>query len=217
MRIAIIGCGFVADLYMATLARHPQLELIGVFDRDPVRAARFAAFHGLHTWPRLEDLLSDPRVETVLNLTNPRSHFEVSKACHDAGKHVYSEKPLAMTVPDAEALVALAERQGLRISGAPSRLLAEPAQTMWKALRDGAIGKPYLAYAEMDDGLLHRMAFRKWISPSGAPWPYQDELEVGNTLEHAGYALTWLCAFFGPAEWSPTRASTSRWRSRGRT
>jgi predicted dehydrogenase len=200
MRIALVGCGFVADLYMATLARHAELELVGVFDRDAVRAARFAAFHGLSSYASLDDLLADGRVETVLNLTNPRSHFEVSRACLEAGKHVYTEKPLAMALDDAEALVALAEARGLRISGAPSRVLAEPAQTMWRALRDGAIGEPYLAYAEMDDGLLHRMAFRKWISPSGAPWPYRDELEVGNTLEHAGYALTWLAAFFGPAE-----------------
>lgn len=200
MRIAFVGCGYVADLYMATLRRHPELELVGVHDRDPVRQARFSAYHGLSSWPTLEALLADDRVEMVLNLTNPRSHFEVTRACLEAGKHVYSEKPLAMEVSQAEELVALAARKGVRLSGAPSRLLAEPAQTMWKALRDGVIGKPYLAYAEMDDGLLHRMAFRGWISPSGAPWPYVDELEVGNTLEHAGYALTWLVAFFGPAE-----------------
>ena len=196
MRIAFVGCGYVADLYMATLRRHPELELVGVHDRDPVRQARFSAYHGLSSWPTLEALLADERVEMVLNLTNPRSHFEVTRACLEAGKHVYSEKPLAMEVSQAEELVALAARKGVRISGAPSRLLAEPAQTMWKALRDGAIGKPYLAYAEMDDGLLHRMAFRGWISPSGAPWPYVDELEVGNTLEHAGYALTWLCLLY---------------------
>lgn len=200
MRIAFVGCGYVADLYMATLRRHPQLDLIGVFDRDPVRTARFAAYHGLSSWASLEDLLADERVDAVLNLTNPGSHFEVSRACLEAEKHVYSEKPLAMEVEDAEELVRLAAARGVRISGAPSRLLAEPAQTMWKALREGVIGTPYLAYAEMDDGLLHRMSFRSWISPSGAPWPYVDELEVGNTLEHAGYALTWLVAFFGPAE-----------------
>jgi len=199
MRIAIVGCGFVADLYMATLARHPELELVGVFDRDPVRMARFSAYHALASYPTMDDLLADDRVETILNLTNPRSHFEVSRAALMAGKHVYSEKPLAMEVQDAEALVALAEDKNLRISGAPSRVLAEPAQTMWKLLRDGAVGTPYLAYAEMDDGLLHRMAFRQWKSTSGAQWPYIDELEVGNTLEHAGYALTWLVAFFGPA------------------
>jgi predicted dehydrogenase len=71
---------------------------------------------------------------------------------------------------------------------------------MWKALRDGLVGRPRLAYAEMDDGLLHTMDFREWRGDSGAPWPYVDELETGCTVEHAGYALTWLTAFFGPAE-----------------
>jgi predicted dehydrogenase len=120
---------------------------------------------------------------------------------------VYSEKPLALSLEDARGLAALAEDRGLYLSGAPSRLLGEPAQTMWKAVREGAIGQPHLAYAEMDDGLLHKMDFRDWTGPSGARWPFQDELEMGCTIEHAGYALTWLAAFFGPAE-SVTAFST---------
>lgn len=196
--IALIGCGFVADLYLETLRSHASLHLHGVFDRDRGRSFAFARRHGVEVYHDLADLLGDPRVELVLNLTNPHAHYEVSRACLQAGKHVYSEKPLAMRVEDARALVDLAEASGLRLSGAPSRLLGRPAQTLWKALREGSIGRPYLAYAEMDDGLLHRMAYRRWIGASGAPWPYVDELEVGNTLEHAGYALTWLVAMLGP-------------------
>lgn len=198
--IAIIGCGFVADLYLETLRRHATLDLHGVFDRDTGRSFAFARRHGVELYHDLESLLGDSRVELVLNLTNPHAHYEVSRTCLEAGKHVYSEKPLAMRVDDARALVALAEARGLQLSGAPSRLLGRPAQTLWKALRDGRIGRPYLAYAEMDDGLLHRMAYRRWIGTSGAAWPYVDELEVGNTLEHAGYALTWLAALFGPVK-----------------
>lgn len=196
--IAIIGCGFVADLYLETLRKHAQLELHGVFDRDSGRSFAFARRHAVEVYPDLASLLADPRVELVLNLTNPHAHYTVSRTCLEAGKHVYSEKPLAMRVEDARELVALAEARGLLLSGAPSRLLGRPAQTLWKALRDGRIGRPYLAYAEMDDGLLHRMAYRRWIGASGAPWPHVDELEVGNTLEHAGYALTWLVAMLGP-------------------
>ena len=196
--IALIGCGFVADLYLETLRKHAQLDLRGVFDRDPGRSFAFARRHAVEVYPDLASLLADPRVELVLNLTNPHAHYEVSRACLEAGKHVYSEKPLAMRVEEARELVALAEARGLLLSGAPSRLLGRPAQTLWKALREGRIGRPYLAYAEMDDGLLHRMAYRRWIGASGAPWPHVDELEVGNTLEHAGYALTWLVAMLGP-------------------
>jgi predicted dehydrogenase len=200
MRIAIVGCGFVADLYLRTLPVHPELDLLGVMDRDEARAERFASFHRVPKYGSLAQLLADPDVQLVLNLTNPRSHFEVSEACLRAGKHVYSEKPLGMTYEEAEGLVRLAEEKGLYLSGAPSRLLGDTAQTMWKAIRDGAVGKVRLAYAEMDDGLLHRMNYKRWISASGAPWPYKDEFEVGCTVEHAGYALTWLAAFFGPAE-----------------
>ncbi len=199
MRIAMVGCGFVADLYMETLHRHSDLELVCAWDRDAARLFAFCRHHGVRMATGLDEVLEDLGIDTVLNLTNPHEHFQISRACLEAGKHVYSEKPLAMCLEDAEALVALSERKGLRLSGAPSRLLGRPAQTMWKALRDGRIGQPYLAYAEMDDGLLHRMGVRRWRGASGAPWPYRDELEVGNTIEHAGYALTWLCAFFGPA------------------
>lgn len=199
MNIAIVGCGFVADYYMATLPAHPELNLIGVTDRDPARLARFSGFHRVHTFQSLDELLKDDRVEIVLNLTNPRSHFEVSRACLDAGKHVYSEKPLAMDLDQAKVLVELAEGRGLRLSSAPCSLLGETAQAVWKALRERQIGDVRLVYAEMDDGMVFKMPYRHWLSASGAPWPAKDEFEVGCTFEHAGYYLTWLPAFFGPA------------------
>lgn len=199
MNLAIVGGGFVADYYLATLPRYPELKVAGVFDRDPDRAAQFTAFHNLRRFASLEELLSDQRVEIVLNLTNPRSHYEVSRAALSAGKHVYSEKPLAMNFADARALVELAESRGLQLSSAPCSLLGETAQTIWKALREGQVGTVRLVYAEMDDGMVFRMAYRRWRSLSGAPWPAQDEFEVGCTFEHAGYYLTWLPAFFGPA------------------
>jgi predicted dehydrogenase len=199
MRFAIVGCGFVADYYLRTLVNHPELELVGVFDRDPERARRFASFHRLHRYGSLEDLLGDDRVELVANLTNPRSHFRVSSAALEAGKHVYSEKPLAMSLVEAERLVDLAERRRLLIASAPCSVLGDTAQTIWKALRDGRIGTPRLAYAEIDDGPIPLLDYRSWKSDSGAPWPAQDEFEVGCTLEHAGYYVTWLTAFFGPA------------------
>ena len=199
MRIAIVGCGFVADYYLATLPAHPELQLTGVADRDAARADQFARFHQIHRYDSYEALLADPQVEIVVNLTNPRSHYEVSRAALDAGKHVYSEKPLAMEFEQAKALVAFAESKGLQIAGAPCNVLGETAQTLWKALRANAIGTVRLVYAEMDDGLVHLMRYKDWVSVSGTPWPYKDEFEVGCTLEHAGYYLTWLAAFFGPA------------------
>lgn len=198
MHLGIVGCGYVADYYLATLANYPELQVAGVFDRDPIRAERFAAHHRLKRYASLEALLADPRVHVVVNLTNPCSHFEVSRAALGAGKHVYSEKPLATSLDQAEQLVDLATGRGLLLSSAPCTVLGETAQTLWRALREGAVGTPRLVYAEMDDGPVPLDDYASWRSGSGAPWPARDEFEVGCTLEHSGYALGWLTAFFGP-------------------
>ncbi|NDJ78004.1 MAG: Gfo/Idh/MocA family oxidoreductase [Chloroflexi bacterium] len=200
MRIALVGCGFVADYYLCTLPYYPDLQVVGVTDKINERAERFAAFWKVPVvYATLEDLLADPRVDMVLNLTNPHSHYDVSRVCLSADKHVYSEKPLAMVFEQAEALVQLAKERGLYIAAAPCNLLSESAQTVWKALRENAIGRVRLVYAELDDGLVHRMHYHNWRSVSGIQWPYKDEFEVGCTLEHAGYYLSWLVGFFGPA------------------
>jgi len=200
MKIAIVGCGYVADMYLSLIKIHPILELTGVTDRDPARASKIAAAYQARDYGSYEALLADPDVAIVLNLTNPRSHYAVSRDALNAGKHVYSEKPIATDWAQAVELVELAERSNLLIVSAPSTVLGEAAQTAWKAIRDGRVGKPMLAYAEIDDGMVHRENIRDWLSASGNPWPYQDEFEVGCTLEHAGYYVSWLAAMFGPAE-----------------
>lgn len=199
MNVAIVGCGFVADYYLVTLPSHPELKVLGVMDKDAERAELLSGLYRVAKYATLADLLADPRVELVLNLTNPASHYEVSKAALLAGKHVYSEKPLAMRMDQATELVELAESRGLSIASAPCSMLGETAQTLWKVLREGTLGAVRVVYAEMDDGMVFRMPYRKWKSISGVPWPYKDEFEVGCTLEHAGYYLTWLAAWFGPA------------------
>jgi predicted dehydrogenase len=197
---AIIGCGNIASFYFSTLPQHPMLQVVGVADRDRERASRYAQYYSVHAYPALEGVLADKRVDLVINLTNPRSHFSVSRACLEAGKHVYSEKPLAMTLSDAGQLVRLAELKGLTIASAPSRILAETAQTIWKALREGTIGTVHAAYAEMDGGLIHRLQYKEWVNELDMPWPYWDEFEVGCTLEHTGYPVSWLTAYFGPVD-----------------
>src|SRR5438876_1593437 len=132
MRIAIVGCGFVADLYMKTLKLHPQLQLVGVTDRDATRLARFADFHRAKPFDSLDALLATSGADVVLNLTNPRSHFDITRQCLDVGKHVYSEKPLAMEIDQAKQLVDLAKSKDLHLSSAPCSLLSETAQTIGK-------------------------------------------------------------------------------------
>jgi predicted dehydrogenase len=198
--VAVVGCGNVAPFYCNQFPKHPMLHLVGLMDRDNQRSSAFAAYYSVRKYSLLDDVLNDSRVQLVLNLTNPRSHFAVSKACLEAGKHVYSEKPMAMSFFEGQQLVDLARNKDRSIASAPCRVLAETAQTMWKALRERTIGDARAIYAEMDCGLLCRLPYKEWINEFGIPWPYKDEFAVGCTIEHAGYAVSWLTAFFGPID-----------------
>lgn len=199
MKIGIIGCGYVCDFYLESLLEHPNLELVGVADHKVDRANIVAAHYGTKAYPSMEALLVDPQVQLIVNLTDPKSHYPVNKAALVAGKHVYSEKPFAVDVAEGEELIQLAKEKKLLISGAPCSVLSETAQTLFRAVRDGAVGHVRLVYAELDDNPIHLMRPEGWRSPTGAPWPYRSEYETGCTLEHAGYYLTWLAAMFGPA------------------
>jgi len=198
--IAFVGTGFVADYYMTTLANHPDLRLAGAYDRNPDQIGRFSKFYDVRAYASLEAVLADPAVAIVVNLTNPESHFEVSRKALEAGKHVYSEKPLAMRVEEAEALVALAAGRGLTVGAAPANALSAAHAAVSQALHAGEIGTPRLVYAEMEDGAVFRDRWQTWHSRSGAPWPGLHEFEIGCTLEHAGYALSWLVSLLGPVE-----------------
>lgn len=196
----VVGCGNVASFYCSSIPGHPILRFDGVMDQDGRRSAAYSAYYSVRKYESLDDVLNDRNVELVVNLTNPRSHFAVSNACLEAGKNVYSEKPLAMSFPEARQLVKLAQQKGLYVASAPSRLLAETAQTLWKALREKAVGAVHAVYAEMDGGLIYRSRYKEWVNEVGMHWPYKDEFEVGCTIEHAGYPVSWLTAYFGPVD-----------------
>lgn len=198
MKIGVIGCGYVFDHYMTTIARHPQLGIAGVTDIDRPRAQQVGQYYGLKVYESNEAMLADPSIEMIANFTSIEAHHEVSKAAFEAGKHVYSEKPLTMTMEHARELVEIAKAKGLRLSCAPSNALSATAQTLWKVVEDGVIGQPRIVYAEFDDNPVYRLNPETWRSRSGAPWPYLHEYEMGCTWEHAGYHLGWLCAIFGP-------------------
>jgi len=185
-------------MYMQTLAGHPNLQLVGAYDRDPVRLEAFSRFYKTRSYSSLEALLGDKTIGIVVNLTNPRSHFEVSRAALDAGYHVYSEKPLAITMEEARALVALAAERGRMLAAAPCNHLGEAVQTLARQIRAPGFGRVVLAMAEMDDGMVSGLDYANWRSAAGAPWPAKDEFEIGCTMEHAGYQISPLVMLFGP-------------------
>lgn len=198
-KVGVIGTGFVADLYMPSLLLYPDLVPVAAHDIRPDRLSAWCDRWGIAGAASLDELID--RVGQgglILNLTNPAAHFEVSARCIAAGLHVYSEKPLATDLADAEKLHAMALERGVLLASAPCSFLGEAAQVVGAALRAETLGRARLVYAELDDDFIAQAPYRKWISETGAPWPAEDEFEVGCTLEHAGYYLTWLMSWFGP-------------------
>jgi len=195
---SIIGCGFVADLYMRSFAVHRGTSVGLAYDINPDRAAAFGAHWGVKIAPDLDAFFAAlPAGSIVINLSNPSAHYTLNKAILNAGHHVYCEKPLALNMADATALCALATGRDLMIASAPCSVLGQAAQTLIAAANNGTAGKPRLIYADLDDGFIPQAPYGDWISESGAPWPAKDEFNVGCTLEHAGYYLSWLIAMNG--------------------
>jgi predicted dehydrogenase len=145
-RVGIIGCGNVTDLYLRGCARLPEIELAACADIDAARSAALSAKGGFPA-VSIEALLADPTIEIVLNLTPPTAHAGVSRAAIAAGKHVYSEKPLATTLDDAKAILADARASGVEVAGAPDTFLGGGLQTARALIDEGAIGEPIGANA----------------------------------------------------------------------
>ena len=198
-QVTLIGCGYVADLYMRSLKNHPRIRVLGAHDRDPARQAAFCTHWGVAPLPDAAAACAAlPHDGLVLNLTNPKSHATITRGCLRAGRHVWSEKPLVLDMETARELHDLARARGLQLASAPSSVLSQSAQGFGRALRMRVGGTPRLIYADLDDGFIPQAPYRDWASESGAPWPAGDEFTIGCTLEHAGYWLSWLIAHLGP-------------------
>lgn len=144
-KIAIVGCGNISDIYLENCLAF-GLDLVACTDMDMSRAEAKAELFGVAARP-LDEVLADSSIELIVNLTPPSVHAEVSRAALNAGKHVYSEKPLATSRTDGAQLLELAQQKGLRIGCAPDTFLGGGLQTCRKLLDEGAIGEPVAAVA----------------------------------------------------------------------
>lgn len=151
--VGIVGCGAISSIYLKNLGTlFPNLEVRAVCDMLPDRAASRAAEFGIARAIALPELFASGEIDIVLNLTVPKSHYEISLAALEAGKHVYSEKPLALSLPEGERLVALAKSKGLFFGVAPDTMLGAGLQTCRKLIDEGLIGDVFGATAFMLDG-----------------------------------------------------------------
>jgi predicted dehydrogenase len=143
--VGIIGAGNISTQYLENLTRFPDLEVRFVADIALDRAAAQAEAFGVPASGQVEDLLARDDVEIVVNLTIPAAHAEVGRQVVAAGKHVWSEKPLALDAESGLALLADAERAGLRVACAPDTVLGAGIQTALRAIARGDIGEPLSA------------------------------------------------------------------------
>lgn len=189
MKIGIIGCGNISAAYFKNLKQYAMLEVAACADLVPERARARAGEYAIPRPCGVAELLADPEIELVVNLTLPKAHAEIAEAALQAGKHVYGEKPLAIRREDGKRILQLAKARKLRLGSAPDTFLGAGLQTCRKLIADGAIGRPVGATAFM----LCR-GHESW-HPEPA---FYYQTGGGPMFDMGPYYLTALVALMGP-------------------
>lgn len=188
IKAGIIGCGNISGIYLKNGTSFESYEVVACADLDLARAEAKAQEYGIRAL-RPEVLLADPDIQIVINLTIPAVHAQVCLQALEAGKHVYVEKPLAVTREDGQAILALAQRKGLRVGCAPDTFLGGGIQTCRALIDEGAIGVPIAATAfMMSRGHEHWHPDPQFYYEAGG----------GPMFDMGPYYLTALVALLGP-------------------
>jgi predicted dehydrogenase len=188
--VGIIGTGNIAPAYIKGCRAFDILNLVACADIDMERARAVAAEYKIPKAMTVDEMLADPEIGIVINLTIPAAHAEISLRALEAGKHVYSEKPFATTVADGRKILETAKAKGLRVGCAPDTFMFAPHQTARKLLDEGHIGRPVAA-----------TGFMMSRGPEG--WhPNPDfffQFGGGPMLDMGPYYITCLINLLGPA------------------
>jgi predicted dehydrogenase len=188
MRVGIIGCGNISDVYVRNAKLFNDIEIVACSDILPPAAERLAHKYSLREMD-VRALLAADDIEIILNLTLPAAHAAISRAAIAAGKHVYSEKPLATSLQDAIGLIEEAEAKGQRIGSAPDTILGAGLQTAKALIDEGRVGQLITGLAAvMTKGMEH------W-HPNPAVF-YQKG--AGPVLDLGPYYVSALTALLGP-------------------
>lgn len=148
-KIGVVGCGNISSAYLEIAKSFEILDVVAVSDLDMSRARAKAEKFGVPKVYTVKELLADPEIEIVLNLTTPGVHAEIGLAAVESRKSVYNEKPLTIQRSEAQKILAIAREKGLRVGCAPDTFMGAGIQTCRKLIDDGAIGRPVAATAFM--------------------------------------------------------------------
>lgn len=187
IRVAVIGCGSVSGQYLPHLAKSPYVELVSTCDIIYQRAKdRAEEFKIPHHYPHIDQQLTGVPFDLLVNLTDMQEHGRLNKQALTAGKHVWSEKPMANTYKEGKALLQLAQTKKLRLWGAPAVVNSPQFAFMSQAIQQGKLGKIAAAHAHYGH-----------LGPTWSAFFYE---KGGGSLPDLGvYNLATLTGLLGPA------------------
>ena len=199
--VGFIGTGMISNTYLENLTKFPDVRVVILGDLNTELAAAQAAKYGVPQSGSAEDVLAQPDVELVVNLTIPAVHAEVASQALEAGKHVWSEKPISVDLASGRALLEQADAAGLLVGVAPDTVLGPGVQTARRAIARGDIGEPLSAQTIM-----------QYIGPDiFHPSPeFLFAKGAGPLFDMGPYYLTTLIHVFGPVESVAAVGSKSR-------
>ena len=209
--VGIIGCGNISTTYFSYAPLFRGIRVVACADLDPAAAEARAEEYGVEA-QSVDGLLADSAVDVVVNLTIPAAHFRVTKAALEAGKHVYSEKPLVLTLEEGEALRSLGRETGLAVGSAPDTFLGGAHQHARAVIDEGMVGRIVAGTCHvMSHGMEHWHPSPDFFFKPGA----------GPILDIGPYYIANLINLIGPVRRvaaltsmaSPTRTITSRPRA----
>ncbi len=190
VKTAIVGCGAISDAYLNTMInRFRILDVVGCCDRNPAKAQAAAQKHGIEVLS-MEQILADDAIEIVVNLTAPVAHYPVIKQLLEGGKHVYTEKVLAVELEHGAELVKLADQKGLYLGAAPDTFLGSAIQTARYVVDSGLLGEITSCYCALtrDSDILNRA------------FPFTARKGGGFGFDVGIYYVTALLSILGPVK-----------------
>ena len=190
-KVGLIGCGHIAETYFRAEKYFNNIKIIKCADINLKAARKCSKEYGVK-FLSVNEILKDQEVEIILNLTIPKAHYEISKKALLNGKHVYSEKPLAINLKDGKELLKISRRKKLYLGNAPDTFLGGGIQKSKELVEKNIIGKIKLGNAVF--------AFPGIQSYHPNPEPWFAKLEGGPVIDMGPYYITALVNLLGPAK-----------------